>query len=49
MFKIKWRNRRNSLRVITGLSRFETREAADRQVAKWQQHFPQNTYHVEPV
>jgi hypothetical protein len=49
MFKIKWhRPTRNSPpTVVAGLSRYPSRDAADRQVARWQLHFPANKYFVE--
>lgn len=56
MFKIKWRNRNRHWRylrwfftVFEGISRYPTHEAAARQVAIWQRHFPHNTYYIEPV
>jgi len=55
MFKIKWRKRvecdkyRRILPVVTGLSRYATRETAAAQVAIFQSVFPQNHYYIEPA
>ena len=51
MFKIKWHRptRYGTAVVVTGCSRYPNRDAADRQVAIWQLHFPQNKYFVEPA
>jgi len=46
MFRIRWRTGR-SFRVVTGLSRYSTTEAANKQVEIWQRLFPQNTYYIE--
>lgn len=52
MFRIKWRKRmecdpfRRIFPVVTGLSRYASREAAEAQVAIFRQHFPQNNYYV---
>jgi len=54
MFKIRWRNRNPdrcgiiSMRIIDGISRYTSQEAAEKQVAIWKQFFPQNLYYVEP-
>lgn len=47
MFKIKWRNRNNSLKIIEGCSRYPSKEKAEKQVAIWQYIFPSNTYYIE--
>lgn len=49
MFKIKWKRptRHGTPVVVTGISRYPSRDAADRQVARWQIHFPANKYFVE--
>ncbi len=49
MFRIKWRNRYESLVVVEGLSRYDTSQAAEKQVAIFQLHFRDNSYYVEPV
>ena len=46
-YKIKWRNRTNSLKVIEGISRYNSKEKAEKQVEKWKRNFPSNTYYVE--
>jgi hypothetical protein len=45
MYYIKWRIRPTVL--ITGLSNYRTREAAERQVAYWQRIFAANVYYIE--
>jgi len=46
MWLIKWRR---GLRVVEGLSRYPSREAAERQVAIWRGLFSKNVYYVERV
>ena len=48
MFLIKWQPY-NSLRIITGISRYDTREAAEKQIAIFSQLFRRNAYFVEPA
>ena len=48
MFIIKWRNRLRSKTVVTGISRYPTKEAAETQIARWQAVFPANSYYLEP-
>lgn len=45
MFIIKWKTP-GSLRVVTGCVQYMSKEQAEAQVAKWQQHFD-NTYEVQ--
>ena len=51
MFKIKWHRhtRYGTPVVVTGCSRYPSREAAEKQVAIWQLHFAANTYFIEPA
>jgi hypothetical protein len=46
MFKIKWRNRNKVLLVVEGLSRYASRDLAEKQVAIWEQVFPFVTYYI---
>jgi|GEM_PF-3940338 len=47
MYLIKWRRPSGTV-VLTGLSRYSTREEAEAQVAWWQLFFG-NNYYVEKV
>ena len=47
-YQIKWRNRHKTLIVTVGIGRY-TQQGAMRQVAIWSQHFPENSYYIEPV
>lgn len=50
MFVVKWRNRTKAAYVrpvTTGLSRYPTRVAAEKQIALWAQIFPVNTYYIK--
>jgi len=49
MFKISWRNRSNSLRIIEGNSLFPSFYDALRQVNRWRKFFPQNSYYIVKV
>jgi len=51
MFLVKWRNRQKkyNMRVLTGLSRFPSKQKAEKQVKVWLGLFPFNTYYVEPA
>jgi hypothetical protein len=51
MFIIKWRNRASKQisPVITGLSKYPTVEAVEKQIAAWKFLWPYNEYYVEPV
>jgi hypothetical protein len=47
---IKWRKRTlYNYKVITGLSIFVSKEKAEKQVEKWKNEFPENSYYVEPL
>ena len=49
-FRIKWLIRRRfDTKVVDGLSRYGTVEAAEKQAGIWKRLFPENRYFVEPV
>jgi hypothetical protein len=49
MYKILWHTRYDEFPMTEGISRYPSRDAADKQVHIWQQLFLGNTYFVEPV
>lgn len=49
MFIIKWRKKARVSPIITGLRQFPTPQAAEEQIAIWQQLWPNNQYFIEPV
>lgn len=49
MWIVKWQNRLRPSLAVTGLSRYPTREAAERQVGIWARMFHFNSYYVEWV
>lgn len=49
MFSIKWRNRAESLVIVTGLSTYASIESAQEQADRWKGVFPQNSYYIEPI
>ena len=49
MYRIKWRNRNSSMKMIEGISHYASLEIARQQVGKFQHHFMENTYYIVPV
>jgi len=50
VYKIGWRNQmKNGLisQTIWGLTRYSSREQAEKQITLWSALFPQNTYYCE--
>ena len=47
MFKLVWR--RKAFDYVTGLSRYCSVEAAQRQAQEWKDIFPNNRYYIMPA